>query len=220
MGCRRRGGGPAPSVDPNRFCLAKMGSLPPGGRGSLAWRRWQSSPRPISSESSSWLTLTSGPPRCTGAFGRALPETAWEYLRGADAILHAGDILDAGVLELLGELAPVHAVLGNNDISLVGVLPIRRVVELGGLQIGMVHDSGAATGRAARMRRLFPDADVVVFGHSHAPMNEEGEAGQLLFNPGSPTQRRAQPVHTLGELRIAEGVLVEHRIIPLESSSS
>ena len=161
--------------------------------------------------------------RTTSPHGRVrppLPETAWEYLRGADAILHAGDILDAGVLELLGELAPVHAVLGNNDISLVGVLPISRVVELGGLQIGMVHDSGAATGRAARMRRLFPGADVVVFGHSHAPMNEEGEAGQLLFNPGSLTQRRAQPVHTLGELRIAEGVLVEHRIIPLESSSS
>ena len=69
------------------------------------------------------------------------------------------------------------------------------------------------------MRRLFPDADVVVFGHSHAPMNEEGGPGQLLFNPGSPTQRRAQPVHTLGELRIAAGVLVEHRIIALETSS-
>ena len=64
------------------------------------------------------------------------PEAAWNYLRGADAILHAGDIVDAGVLELLGELAPVHAVLGNNDVSLVGVLPISRVVELGGLQTG------------------------------------------------------------------------------------
>ncbi len=148
-----------------------------------------------------------------------LPEAAWECLRGADAILHAGDILDAGVLQLLGEIAPVYAVLGNNDVSLVGVLPISRVVELGGLQIGMVHDSGAATGRAARMRRRFPNAGVVVFGHSHAPMNEEGDSGQLLFNPGSPTQRRAQPVHSLGELRIADGVLVEHRVIALETSS-
>jgi uncharacterized protein len=119
----------------------------------------------------------------------------------------------------LGEIAPFHAVLGNNDVSLAGVLPISRVVEVGGLQIGMVHDSGAASGRAARMRRRFPDADVVVFGHSHAPMNEEGDSGQLLFNPGSPTRRRAQPVHTLGELQIADGVLVEHRIIPLETSS-
>ena len=87
---------------------------------------------------------------------RGLPDAAWKCLRGADAILHAGDILDAGVLELLGELAPVHAVLGNNDVSLVGVLPISRVVELGGVRIGMVHDTGAATGRAARMRRRFP----------------------------------------------------------------
>jgi uncharacterized protein len=157
--------------------------------------------------------------RPDGRVRPGLPEAAWEHLRGADAILHAGDILDAGVLDLLGEIAPVHAVLGNNDVSLVGVLPISRVVEVGGLKIGMVHDSGAATGRAARMRRLFPDADVVVFGHSHAPMNEEGDSGQLLFNPGSPTQRRAQPVHTLGELRIAAGVLIEHRIIPLETSS-
>jgi putative phosphoesterase len=154
-----------------------------------------------------------------GRVGGQLPEAAWERLRGADVILHAGDILDAGVLDLLGEIAPVHAVLGNNDVSLAGVLPISRVVEVGGLQIGMVHDSGAASGRAARMRRRFPDADVVVFGHSHAPMNEEGDSGQLLFNPGSPTRRRAQPVHTLGELQIADGVLVEHRIIPLETSS-
>jgi putative phosphoesterase len=160
---------------------------------------------------------TAGP---VGRVGARLPESAWKCLRGADAILHAGDILDEGVLELLGELAPVHAVLGNNDVSLVGVLPISRVVELGGVRIGMLHNSGAATGRAARMRRRFPDADVVVFGHSHTPMNDKGDSGQLLFNPGSPTQRRAQPVHTLGELRISDGVLVEHRIIPLDTSTA
>jgi uncharacterized protein len=150
---------------------------------------------------------------------RGLPEMAWEHLRGADAILHAGDILDAGVLALLADVAPVHAVLGNNDLSLVGSLPVARVVELGGVRIGMIHDSGGADGRAERMRRRFPDADVVVFGHSHTPMNEEGIGGQLLFNPGSPTQRRAQPVHTLGELRIAEGALIDHRIIALDGPS-
>ena len=68
----------------------------------------------------------------------------------------------------------------------------------------MIHDSGAGQEvEPRRMRRRFPECDVVVFGHSHAPVNEIGEDGQLLFNPGSPTQRRAQPVHTLGELRIA-----------------
>jgi predicted phosphodiesterase len=80
----------------------------------------------------------------------------------------------------------------------------------------MIHDSGAAAGRARRLRRRFPDADVVVFGHSHAPVNEDGEGGQLLFNPGSPTQRRAQPVHSIGELAIAGGVVTEHRIIALD----
>jgi predicted phosphodiesterase len=87
---------------------------------------------------------------------------------------------------------------------------------LDGVVVGMVHDGGPAAGRARRLRRRFPAADAVVFGHSHAPVNEVGEGGQILFNPGSPTQRRAQPVHTLGELRIEGGVVVTRRIIPLE----
>jgi putative phosphoesterase len=135
-------------------------------------------------------------------------------------ILHAGDVLDEGILGELSELAPVHAVLGNNDSSLAGVLPTTRVVELGGVRIGMIHDSGATAGRARRLRRRFPDADVVVFGHSHAPVNEDGEDGQLLFNPGSPTQRRGQPVHSIGELQIAGGVVAKHRIIPLDAPAA
>jgi putative phosphoesterase len=145
-----------------------------------------------------------------------LPDHLWEHLRGADAILHAGDVLDAGVLDLFGEQAPVYAVLGNNDLSLAGILPVTQMVELGGVRIGMIHDSGPSSGRAARMHRRFPDATVVVFGHSHAPLNEYGAGGQLLFNPGSPTQRRAQPVHTLGELRVAGGKVLDHRVIPLD----
>jgi uncharacterized protein len=145
-----------------------------------------------------------------------LPEAAWSRLRGADAVLHAGDVLDAGLLDQLADCAPVHAVLGNNDTSLTGVLPLTRLVDLEGVRIGMIHDSGLAAGRARRMRRRFPDAQVVVFGHSHAPVNEIGEEGQLLFNPGSPTQRRAQPVHTLGELVIRRGRLVDHSIIALD----
>jgi hypothetical protein len=130
--------------------------------------------------------------------------------------MHAGDVLDAGVLDRLRQVAPVHAVLGNNDLALVGQLPLTRLVALGGVRIGMIHDSGPSAGRAARMRRRFPDADIVVFGHSHAPCNEEGVAGQLLFNPGSPTQRRAQPVRTLGELRIAGGAVTDHQVISLD----
>jgi putative phosphoesterase len=149
-----------------------------------------------------------------------LLDALWSRLAGADAILHAGDLLDASVLELLGETAPVHAVLGNNDRSLVGLLPLTRLVEIGGVPIGMIHDSGPAKGRARRMRRRFPECDVVVFGHSHAPVNEIGEDGQILFNPGSPTQRRAQPIHTIGELRIAGQAVLSHRIIPLDAAGS
>jgi putative phosphoesterase len=151
---------------------------------------------------------------------RRLPQAAWRYLHGAAAILHAGDVLDAGVLDELRMHAPVHAVLGNNDLSLVGLLPVTKVLEFSGVRIGMIHDSGRASGRPARLRRQFPDAEVVVFGHSHAPVNEEGIAGQLLFNPGSPTQRRAQPVHTLGELCLSDGVVTDHRIISLDSAGS
>jgi putative phosphoesterase len=146
---------------------------------------------------------------------RPLPDAVCRALPGAHAILHAGDVLDAGVLELLRWYAPVHAVLGNNDLALIRLLPRILVIDLAGVRIGMIHDSGASVGRAGRMRRRFPDADVVVFGHSHAPVAAEGEAGQLLFNPGSPTQRRAQPHCTFGELHLQGGAVVDHRIITI-----
>ena len=148
---------------------------------------------------------------------RPLPEVVRAALAGAAAILHAGDLLDAGVLGSLVGYAPVHAVLGNNDVSLVGRLPHTLTVDLAGVRVGMIHDSGPSRGRAARLRRRFPDAAVVVFGHSHAPVAEAGEGGQLLFNPGSPTQRRAQPVCTYGELYLAGGAVTGHRIIPVGS---
>jgi len=138
------------------------------------------------------------------ALGR-LPDAAYAHLDRADVILHAGDVLVGDVLDELGGFAPVHAVLGNNDVDLAGVLPETLQVTLGGVLVAMIHDSGASTGRAGRMRRCFPDADVVVFGHSHIPWNEIGLDGQLLFNPGSPTERRAQPHHTLGTLDLEGG---------------
>jgi predicted phosphodiesterase len=79
----------------------------------------------------------------------------------------------------------------------------------------MVHDSGARKGRERRLRRRFPTADLVVFGHSHIPIDAPGLDGQRLFNPGSPTERRRQPVHTFGRLRIDEGRLVSHEIVAL-----
>ena len=96
-------------------------------------------------------------------------------LRAADAILHAGDLVALEVLELLESLGPpVHAIHGNVDGPDVRRrLPGARVVEAGGARIGMIHDAGPAVGRLARMRRRFPDADAVVFGHSHLPLHEE-----------------------------------------------
>lgn len=151
-----------------------------------------------------------------GSFRRWLPDTAEPYLASADLILHAGDLLDEGALDRLRAYAPVRAVLGNNDHSLVRVLPRTVCFDLAGVKVAMVHDSGASAGRARRMRGRFPDADVVVFGHSHAPCNETGEDGQVLFNPGSPTQRRAQPSHSLGLLVAAGGRITDRRIVTLD----
>jgi putative phosphoesterase len=145
-----------------------------------------------------------------------LPDEAYAELATADAILHAGDVVTVDLLDELSGFAPVHAVLGNNDHALVGRLPERRTVVVDGVRIGMVHDSGPTAGRPARVRRWFPDADVVVFGHSHDPVDAEGVDGQRLFNPGSPTERRRQPAHSLGVLEVRDGALVDHRIVLLD----
>jgi putative phosphoesterase len=144
---------------------------------------------------------------------RRLPDPVAVALRDADVVLHCGDVVERGLLDELATFAPVHAVLGNNDVSLRGSLPERLLVELAGVRVGMVHDSGATKGRAARVRRMFPDCDVVLFGHSHAPVDEEGVDGQRLFNPGSPTQRRRQPHPSFGVLDLADGKVVGHRIV-------
>lgn len=127
-------------------------------------------------------------------------------------ILHAGDIVVPEVIQELAAYAPVHAVLGNNDHELVGQLPEAVTVDLAGVRVGMMHNSGPRAGRPARLKRRFPDADVIVFGHSHIPVDERGVEGQLLFNPGSPTERRRQPHHTIGVLELKDGAVVGHRI--------
>ena len=144
---------------------------------------------------------------------RRLPDTAYAQLERADAILHTGDVVVADLLHELAGFAPTHAVLGNNDHSLVGVLPERRLVELDGVRVGMVHDPGPRAGREARVHRWFPDADVVVFGHTHAPVDQLGVGRQRLFNPGSPTERRMQPRHTVGVLGLSRGAVTAHRIV-------
>lgn len=143
--------------------------------------------------------------------GRRLPDRVYELLEEADVVLHAGDVVAPSLLHELEGFAPVHAVLGNNDVDLR--LPERLEVDLDGVRVAMVHDSGPAEGRASRLRRWFPDAGVVVFGHSHLPCNEVVEGGQRHLNPGSPTERRRAPTRTAAVLEVAAGEVLRCDIV-------
>jgi uncharacterized protein len=139
---------------------------------------------------------------------RAIPPRCLELMRGADAILHAGDFAELEVLQSLRALGPrVHAVTGNVDSPALHVeLPATRVVNAGGARVAMVHDAGRAEGRFERLRRRFPHAQAVVFGHSHIPLLEQRD-GFAIFNPGSPTERRRAPHHTMGTATVDAGAI-------------
>lgn len=147
---------------------------------------------------------------------RRMPEVVWREAEAADVVLHAGDVLIPEVLAELEQYAPVHAVLGNNDKELVDTLPTSRILDLDGLRVGMVHDSGQAKGRERRLHKWFPDCELVVFGHSHIPVNREGHEGQWLLNPGSPTERRRQPHHTMATFDVVDGRLVDPKLVVVE----
>ncbi len=142
---------------------------------------------------------------------RALPEGLAPHLGRADLVLHAGDVIDPGLLDELAAYAPVKAVRGNLDPP---GLPESLEFEFGGVRVAMIHDSGRRRGRRGRLRRRFPDARVVIFGHSHIPLLED-EDGLMLLNPGSPTDRRRQPHHTFALLQAEEGGEVRAEILPL-----
>jgi uncharacterized protein len=139
---------------------------------------------------------------------RRLPDRCLDLLGAADLILHAGDLATAGVLEDLRALGPpVHAVHGNVDEpALAAGLPAQLRVDVEQVRFGMLHDAGPAAGRLARLQRRFGDCDAVVFGHSHIPLHEhDAGAAFQIFNPGSPTDRRRQPRHTMGLARVRGG---------------
>jgi uncharacterized protein len=137
---------------------------------------------------------------------RRIPHNCLERLASADLILHAGDFVSVETLAQIEDIGPpLAAVYGNVDAE--GVrrrLPVTRTVDAGGVQIGIIHDAGMSRGRVERMRAAFPDAAAVVYGHSHIPSHEVSDGFQL-FNPGSPTDRRRQPQHTMGLARVEEG---------------
>jgi uncharacterized protein len=148
--------------------------------------------------------------------GRRLPEAFVDRIRAADLLLHAGDFTTVEVLRELERIGPpLVGVHGNVDTAeLRRLLPAERVVRVEEARIAMVHDGGAAAGRLERLRRRFGDyADAVVFGHSHLPLHEHAADGFQIFNPGSPTERRRAPAHTMGEAQV-EGSSIEFRLIP------
>ena len=139
---------------------------------------------------------------------RRLPEDCVARLKAADVIVHAGDLIRLSVLRELESYAPVIAVHGNvDDAEVSEALPAVASLETGGTTIAVLHDAGPAKGRLGRMRRRFPEADAVIFGHSHLPLHEEARDGFQIFNPGSPTERRRAPRHTMGMASVEDGRL-------------
>ena len=147
--------------------------------------------------------------------GRRLPEPCLERLRAADLILHAGDVVASDVLAELEALGPpVQAVHGNmDDATLRALLPATLVAEAGGARIGMTHDAGPRAGRGERLVRRFPHCAAVVYGHTHQP--QVARVGKAwILNPGSPTERRRAPTHTMLELHVTAG-RIEPELIQL-----
>ena len=139
---------------------------------------------------------------------RRLPDACIERLRAADAIVHAGDFTRAEVLRGLESYGGVLAVQGNvDDAELRALLPERLTIDQGDIRLGVVHDSGPGRGRLERLRGWFPDAHAVIFGHSHIPLHEQAQDGFQIFNPGSPTERRRAPRHTMGRACIGHGAV-------------
>jgi putative phosphoesterase len=143
--------------------------------------------------------------------GRELPAWCLRRLEGADLIVHAGDLVAASVLERLERLASVAAVHGNMDAPVLKHrLPARRVAEIGGVRIGIVHDPGPALGRSARLAAAFPDCVAAVYGHTHVPEIRR-PSRRLILNPGSPTVPRS----TLGATMLELAISLDGAIEPL-----
>jgi uncharacterized protein len=139
---------------------------------------------------------------------RRLPRKCVQRLRAADLIVHAGDLSTMAVLEELRALGEVVAVQGNvDDVELSATLPVSATVIADGRHLAITHDAGPARGRLERLRRRFPQAEAVIFGHSHIPLHERSPDGFQILNPGSPTERRRAPHHTMAIAAIEAGRL-------------
>jgi putative phosphoesterase len=148
---------------------------------------------------------------------RDLPAQVWDEVAEADVVMHAGDWVTPDLLdELEARAARLLACWGNNDGSALRQrLPERADATLAGVRFTVTHETGAAAGREGRMSRLYPDSDVLVFGHSHIPWDTTTHTGLRLLNPGSPTDRRRQPFCTYMTVGVDDGALTDvelHRL--------
>jgi uncharacterized protein len=146
---------------------------------------------------------------------RRIPSRCLEIAREADLLIHTGDFTALAVLEEIERLGPpLVAVHGNVDaLEVVARLPAQASIDVEGARLAVIHDAGPRRGRLGRLRRRFPDADTVIFGHSHLPLHERDGRFQI-FNPGSPTERRRAPAHTMGLATVEAGeIRFEHVVL-------
>ena len=150
----------------------------------------------------------------THLYRQEVPLQVMRALDGVDLLIHAGDIVEMAVLDELESLAPTMAVAGNMDHGDVReALPEKRVIEVAGRRLGLIHGSGAPQNMTSRLRREFDRVNVVVFGHTHQAYNRE-EDGIYFFNPGSPTDKMFASFRSVGIIELGEEV--QGRIIMLE----
>lgn len=146
-----------------------------------------------------------------------LPPVLWAAVDAADVVIHAGDWVHEPLLDALqARSARLVGVYGNNDgPELRARLPEIARIDLDGLRVAVVHETGPASGRERRCAGRFGDADLLIFGHSHIPWDSEAPGGLRLLNPGSPTDRRRQPHATYLTAEIADGRLATVTLHPL-----
>jgi putative phosphoesterase len=140
---------------------------------------------------------------------RALPHSLWDAIVTSDVVVHAGDWVDVALLDQIEQRARrLVGVYGNNDHGVLRErLPEIARTEIEGVRFAVVHETGAAAGRERRCAERFPDADVLVFGHSHIPWDTTVGSGLRLLNPGSPTDRRRQPFATYLTATVGGGAI-------------
>lgn len=151
------------------------------------------------------------------ARARELPSHVWTAIEDADVVFHAGDWVSDALLDQFEDRATrLIGVYGNNDgEDLQRRLPLVANVEIDGIRFAMIHETGQATRREQRADQDFPDADVLIFGHSHIPWDTTTPSGLRLLNPGSPTDRRRQPVGTYLTAVADAGVLLDVTLVPV-----